>query len=80
MNEEERKSRNSFALQELLDEQRKKKAKTNGQIFYSASMMTSKTAHVKSSSVLRRSISDSVERNIQRATTLHEVRKTENKV
>lgn len=75
MNEEGRKARNSFALQGLLDEQRVKRVKTNSQIFYSASMMTSKTAHVKSSSLLRRSISDSVERNVHRVTTLHEVRK-----
>ncbi|KAK3737775.1 hypothetical protein QZH41_012214 [Actinostola sp. cb2023] len=62
----------NFAMVAPLSEQRAKRAKLNAQIFYSASMMTSKTARIRSSSVLRQSISDSIERNISTKSTLHQ--------
>jgi len=63
----------SFAMEDIGREQRWKKTKTNTQIFFSASMMTSKRARARSSSILRQSIVDSTEKNIAGKIDLHQV-------
>lgn len=63
----------TFSLKDKKCEKKAKRVKANTQIFFTASMMTSKTARVRSSSVLRQSILDSIERNIVGKIGLHQV-------
>lgn len=63
----------SISMDKLTDE-RSKRLKANTQIFFSASMITSKTARVRSSSLLRQSIMDSVERNVGANISIHQVK------